>query len=155
MQTHVCQSGALVCAKTSGATLIPDGTVEGSAGYTTHPVVHQWACHHQGKRFTTRLGPLAVVAVGWAVSDKSSRDYAALQRRLLPHAQAGSRWVGWGHYQSEEHSSDDGGEGEFKEQEQQAVLHGVHGVGLLYADQGKLGEAETMYERALRDIRRR
>jgi tetratricopeptide (TPR) repeat protein len=124
--------------------------VEGSVGYTTHPVVHQWAYHHQGKRFAMRLGLLAVVAVGWAVPDYSSREYAAAQRRLLPHAQAGSRWVARSDVQREEHSSDDGVEGDIEEEEQQAVLDGVHQLGLLYVDQGNLGEAEKMCEWALR-----
>ena len=40
--------------------------VDGSAGYTTHLVAHQWAYYYQGKRFATELGLLAVVAIGWA-----------------------------------------------------------------------------------------
>ena len=67
--------------------------VQETGSYATHPVVHQWAHHSQGKRFATELSRLAVVAVGWAVPASSTRDYAALQRRLLPHAQACSRQV--------------------------------------------------------------
>ena len=29
------------------------------------------------------------------------------------------------------------------------MLGAIHGLGMLYADQGKLGEAEKMYQRAL------
>ena len=29
------------------------------------------------------------------------------------------------------------------------MLYAIHGLGILYADQGKLGEAEKMYQRAL------
>lgn len=36
-----------------------------TASYATHPVVHQWAHHAQGKRFAAELGQMAVVAIGW------------------------------------------------------------------------------------------
>jgi hypothetical protein len=35
-----------------------------TTSYTTHPVVHRWAHHSQGKLFTTELSRLAVVTVG-------------------------------------------------------------------------------------------
>jgi hypothetical protein len=35
-----------------------------TTSYATHPVVHQWAHHSQGKRFATELSRLAVIAVG-------------------------------------------------------------------------------------------
>lgn len=121
-----------------------------TTSYATHPVVHQWAHHSQGQHFATGLSRLAVVAVGWAVPASSTRDYAALQRRLLLHAQACFRqivkseavWRG-----SAEGGSDrDVDEGE----ERETVLDAVHMLGVLYADQGRLGEAEKMYQRALR-----
>ncbi|CAN9193306.1 unnamed protein product [Alternaria alternata] len=121
-----------------------------TGSYATHPVVHQWAHHSQGKRFAAELSRLAVVAVGWAVPASSTRDYAALQRRLLLHAQACSRQVVernavW------DREAEDGSDGDVDEdQERKTVLDAVHMLGLLYADQGKLGEAEKMYERALR-----
>jgi tetratricopeptide (TPR) repeat protein len=121
-----------------------------TGSYATHPVVHQWAHYSQGKRFAAELSRLAVVAVGWAVPASSTRDYAALQRRLLLHAQACSRQVVernavW------DRGAEDGSDGDVDEdQERKTVLHAVHMLGLLYADQGKLGEAEQMYERALR-----
>ncbi|KAF2022646.1 FabD/lysophospholipase-like protein, partial [Setomelanomma holmii] len=124
--------------------------VEGSAGYSTHPVVHQWACYQQAKRFATKLRLLAVVTVGSAVPDSSCRDYAAGQRRLLPHVQAVSRWAAQAHIYREEHRTVNSIEGDAKEKEQQAFLDAVHLLGLLYSDQGKLAEAEKMYERALR-----
>jgi hypothetical protein len=99
--------------------------VEGSVGYTTHLVVHQWAYYHQGKRFATELGLLAVVAVGWAVPDSSSRDYTAEQRRLLPHVQVVSRWVAQAHIHREERRSSNSVE-DAKEKEQEVVLSAVH-----------------------------
>jgi tetratricopeptide (TPR) repeat protein len=118
--------------------------------YATHPVVHQWAHHSQGKRFATELSRLAVVVVGLAVPESSTRDYAALQQRLLLHAQACSSQIVkseavWGG------RAEGGSGGDVDEsKERETVLNAVHLLGLLYADQGKLSEAEKMYERALR-----
>ncbi|KAH3913970.1 hypothetical protein HBH56_096710 [Parastagonospora nodorum] len=121
-----------------------------TGSYTTHPVVHQWAYHSQGRCFATELSRLAVVAIGWAVPKSSTRDYTTLQRRLLPHAQACSRQISreepaWscGDYGGSNGAADD-------KEEQETVLNAVHLLGLLYADQGKLGEAEQTYEQALR-----
>jgi tetratricopeptide (TPR) repeat protein len=121
-----------------------------TTSYATHPVVHQWAHHSQGKRFATELSRLAVVAVGQAVPESSTRDYAVLQRRLLPHAQACSRQIAkskavWGG------GAEGGSDGDVDEgEERKTVLDAVHLLGLLYYDQGKLDKAEQMYERALR-----
>ena len=114
--------------------------VQETGSYATHPVVHQWAYHSQGTRFVAELNRLAVVAVGWAVPESSTRDYAALQRRLLPHAQACSRQVVernavW------DRGAENGSDGDVDEdQERKAVLDAVHLLGNLYANQGKLGE---------------
>jgi tetratricopeptide (TPR) repeat protein len=124
--------------------------VSETTSYATHPVVHQWAHHSQGKCVATKLSRLAVVAVGWSVPANTARDYSTLQRRLLPHAEACSRqtveseasWRGRAERASDGDVDESG--------EQKTVLDAVHFVGDLYADQGKLGEAEKMYERALR-----
>jgi tetratricopeptide (TPR) repeat protein len=116
-----------------------------TTSYVTHPVVHRWAHHSQVKRFATELSRLAVVAIGWAVPDSSTRDYSAMQRRLLPHTQAcyshivKSKTVWCGR-----------AEGNNNGEEQLVVLDALHLLGSLYFNQGKLGEAEQMYERALR-----
>jgi tetratricopeptide (TPR) repeat protein len=118
--------------------------------YTTHPVVHRWARHSQGKRFATELSRLSVIAVGWAVPGSSARDCSALQQQLLPHAQACSRQI-----VKEEAVwclvvNGGNGEGIDKGEKQETVLDAIHFLGDLYRDQGKLDEAEQMYERALR-----
>ncbi|KAI1668000.1 Tetratricopeptide repeat [Pyrenophora tritici-repentis] len=124
--------------------------VQEMGSYATHPVVHQWAHHSQGKRFATELSRLAVVAVGLAVPESSTRDYAALQRRLLLHGQACSRQIAkseaiWGG------GAEGGSDGDVDEDgERKTVLDAVHLLGDLYTDQGKLGEAKQMYDRALR-----
>jgi tetratricopeptide (TPR) repeat protein len=123
--------------------------VEGTKSYATHPVVHQWAHYSQGKGFAMELSQLAVVTVGWTVPETSTRNYASLQRRLLPHAQACSRQrikskASWC-------LRDDKGKDEDVEkgEERLTVLVAINQLGMLYVDQGKLGKAEQMYERAL------
>lgn len=59
-------------------------TIEESTNYSTHPVVHRWAYHYQGKRSEMKLAELVVVMVGWAAPVRSARDYWAMQCRILP-----------------------------------------------------------------------
>ncbi|KAF2874191.1 hypothetical protein BDV95DRAFT_616739 [Massariosphaeria phaeospora] len=121
-----------------------------TTSYATHPVVHQWAHHSQGKYFAIELSQLAVITVGSAVPGSSTRNYSTLQRYLLPHAQACSRHI----VKSEADwwlSINKGNNRDPDDYDRQkAVLDAIHRLGILYADQGKLGEAEQMYERALR-----
>ncbi|KAF2711453.1 FabD/lysophospholipase-like protein [Pleomassaria siparia CBS 279.74] len=124
------------------------GTKE-TISYATHPVVHRWAYHYQAKRFESELGQLAVVAVGKAVPHDSARDYWILQRRLLPHAQTCALWLG-----NSQGSKDFGGNttyasGSDENVKEQVLLDSIHLLGNLFLDQGKLAEAEQMYERAL------
>jgi Tfp pilus assembly protein PilF len=123
--------------------------IEALSSYATHPVVHRWAYHYQGKRFALELGRLAVVAVGWAVPHDSARDVSNMQRRLLPHAQACSQWAlerqigrGLGINKSYSEVAD-------ISKEQHISLDAIGLLGMLYASQGKLAEAEQMYKRAL------
>ncbi|ORY02205.1 hypothetical protein BCR34DRAFT_493307 [Clohesyomyces aquaticus] len=121
-----------------------------TTSYATHPVVHRWAHHSHGKCFAIELSQLAVVTVGSAVPHSSTRDYFTLQRRLLPHVQACSRRIvksraDWWLIINKGNDRDLD-----NDEKEKAVLTAIHLLGLLYADQGKLGEAEQMYERALR-----
>ena len=124
--------------------------MEGLTSYATHPVVHRWAYHYQGKHSASELGRLAVVTVGWAVPVRSTRDYWVMERRLLPHVQAGPRWVENSckkqSIQGDRSCNTDIDRGE----EQQTLLDAIQLLGSLYWNQGKLGEAEQMYNRALR-----
>ncbi|KAH7126725.1 hypothetical protein B0J11DRAFT_460046 [Dendryphion nanum] len=119
--------------------------VQELGSYATHPVVHTWARHHQGKCLVSELSQLAVIAVGWAVPHNSTRSYWFIQRRLLPHAQACSGWIVEG--QAAQRLGNSGGCG--VDSKTQVSLDAVHLLGLLYVDQGKLDEAEKMYKRAL------
>ncbi|KAH7126726.1 hypothetical protein B0J11DRAFT_284076 [Dendryphion nanum] len=122
--------------------------VEIRGSYATHPVVHTWARHYRGKRFVSELSQLAVVAVGLAVPHNSIRNYSSLQRRLLPHAQACSGWIVEG--QVGQSVGNSGGCG--VDSKTEVPLDAIHLLGNLYMDQGKLEEAEKMYERALEGI---
>jgi tetratricopeptide (TPR) repeat protein len=123
--------------------------VEAAASYSMHPVVHKWAYHYQSQDCRKRIGRLAVMVVGWAVPSNSTRDYSAAQRRLLPHVQACSRYVVMVEPEQIDEFRDEN-KSESKEGENNiAYLDGIHLLGLLYADQGKLDEAEKMYMRAL------
>jgi tetratricopeptide (TPR) repeat protein len=123
--------------------------VEQTTSYAMHPVVHQWAYHSQGKHSVIELSRLAVVTVGCAVLDEFARDYYVLLRRFLPHMQACSRQIVneeacW-RFDTNKNEDDDVD----KTEEQEVVLYAIHELGIFYADQCKLGEAEQMYERAL------
>ena len=123
--------------------------IEGLESYATHPVVHRWAYYFQGKDSRVQLAQLAVIVVGWSVPHSSSREYSALQRRLIPHAQACARWVladGVGRsFRGPERANANIGVAK----EQVLVLGAIDLLGSLYINQGKLAEAEQMYERAL------
>ena len=119
-------------------------SVEGAASYTTHPVVHKWARCYGGQDSREKLARLAVLIVGGAVPSNSRRNYSILQRRLLPHAQACSRWIADEHGEYTRSS--------LKSSETwkvRAALDAVQRLGDLFTDQSKLGEAEKMYMWAL------
>ncbi|PQE09025.1 Kinesin light chain protein [Rutstroemia sp. NJR-2017a BBW] len=122
--------------------------VSESRSYATHPVVHQWAYHFQETSSRAELAQIAVMVVGWAVPSSSSQDYTTLQRRLLPHAQVCFPWV---ESNEIELRSGKGGKGEEQEQggRTTSIYPAIHLLGDLYANQGKLDEAEKMYQRAL------
>jgi tetratricopeptide (TPR) repeat protein len=92
-----------------------------------------------------------VVSVGWTVPERSTRGYSIPECRLLPHSQACFRQI------VKEVASSclavNGGNDEDinKGEEQETVLDAMNFLGDLYTDQGKLGEAEQSYERALRE----
>lgn len=97
-----------------------------------HPVVQDWCIHlaSTDKAVNSiQLNELALVSVGCTVPSMSTRNYSELQQRLIPHA----NYV--------RHRDCPGNDN--------AVWGAFHRLGNLYADQGKLNEAEEMYQRAL------
>ncbi|KAL5045966.1 hypothetical protein BDW71DRAFT_207950 [Aspergillus fruticulosus] len=103
---------------------------EGS--YTLHPVVQDWCCHiAASNNLTDQLHELSLISVGYMVPSKENRDFTRLQQRLLPHAN---------HLLQERHSC---------QSDRINVYGALAGLGTLYYTQGKLKEAEEMYQQAL------
>ncbi|KAF7174280.1 hypothetical protein CNMCM6106_008500 [Aspergillus hiratsukae] len=120
-----------ICLKTLiGFSLIETKQQEGS--YVMHPVVQDWCLNiaSTGNDMNlTQLNELALICVGHTVPSMSDRNYAELQRRLIPHANY-VRHRDWGNGNI-------------------VVWGACLGLGNLYRNQGKLKEAEEMYQRAL------
>ncbi|KAL2782391.1 hypothetical protein BJX66DRAFT_345881, partial [Aspergillus keveii] len=114
-----------------GFSLVETKHQEGS--YSLHPVVQDWCCHiAASNNLTNQLHGLALMSVGHTVPRNSERDYAVIQRRLLPHA---NYLINRGRGDWLVDTID--------------MWDASDGIGNLYFDQGKLKEAEKMYQRAL------
>ncbi|KAN0067835.1 TPR-like protein [Elaphomyces granulatus] len=103
-----------------------------SRGYSIHGCVHSWTVYVLNQEWDYDLAKLALKFVGSHVPrDRSTNKRWLTQRRLLPHAARCSHAV----------------------LNSMVITDGMgwelHGLGLLYAAQGKLDEAEKMYQRAL------
>jgi tetratricopeptide (TPR) repeat protein len=109
------------------------GQLAGSAGYGMHSCVHSWAISVLNDSWDDELSKLALTCVASAVPSTDIDKWWVVQRRLLQHATR--------HEQSITSGTIDVTRMEWA----------LHNLGLLYADQGKLAEAEKMYERALRE----
>jgi tetratricopeptide (TPR) repeat protein len=102
-----------------------------SKGYSMHSCVHSWTIHFLNQEWDVRMAGLALECVGSHVPDKAARKAWVTQWRLIRHA------VRCWHFVENGIISEDG-------------IEGVLGsLGNLYLYQGKLGEAEKMYKRAL------
>ena len=102
-----------------------------SRGYSIHGCVHSWTIHILNQEWDYDLARLALKFVGSHVPGIEAVEWCLIQRRLLQHAARCSYVV------LNDMVTDDGMEWAF------------HSLGDLYADQGKLDEAEKMYQRAL------
>ncbi|OWT42401.1 protein kinase subdomain-containing protein [Pochonia chlamydosporia 170] len=100
--------------------------------YALHPVVQDWCIYLASidKDVDFRkFDELALISVGYSVPSPSARNYAQLQQRLIPHANYVRHRVWWG--------------------DNIAVWEAFLLLGNVYRDQGKLQDAEEMYQRAL------
>ncbi|KAH0535996.1 hypothetical protein FGG08_007113 [Glutinoglossum americanum] len=111
---------------------------ESSDSYSMHAVVHDWIREFVNKE-DNNLFQIGITSVGFAVPGKEERDYSTMQRRLLPHANRLSQSLHKNHVLDSRPN----------EIYDMSYLHGLHALGNLYRDQGKLTEAEAMYQRAL------
>jgi tetratricopeptide (TPR) repeat protein len=108
-------------------------TKQQGGSYALHPVVQDW-CHHVADydNLTCQLHELALMSVGYMVPHDSEREYAEIQQRLLPHAnylisRESGRW----------------------QSDTIDMWNALNSIGNLYTHQGKLKEAEEIYQRAL------
>ncbi|KAK6071700.1 NB-ARC and TPR domain protein [Seiridium cupressi] len=108
---------------------VPAAEVMESRGYSIHSCLHSWTVHTLNGKQDEYLRKLAVKCVASRVPTQDQDQFWLLQRRLLSHAmmtfamvQDGDEDLDWAFYN----------------------------LGLLYADQGKMREAEEIYLRALR-----
>ena len=123
--------------------------VEKTASYSTHPVVHQWAYHYQGKHLAFTLGRLVVVTVGWALPNPWNRDYSNMHRRLFLHAQACSAWVMKSQTKQGFGDGCQDKENPHTDEENKTVLDAIRYLAWIFKDHGMLIKAEQMYNQAL------
>ncbi|KFY30536.1 hypothetical protein V494_08120, partial [Pseudogymnoascus sp. VKM F-4513 (FW-928)] len=107
-----------------------EGLVE-SQGYSIHGCVHSWTIHVLNQTWDYGFARLAVKFIGSHASKKQIDRPWLTQRRLLQHTMRSSYML-----LNSLVTDDD-------------VAWECHSLGLLYASQGKLVEAEQMYQRAL------
>ncbi|KAF2786713.1 HET-domain-containing protein, partial [Melanomma pulvis-pyrius CBS 109.77] len=100
----------------------------GSAGYSVHSCVHSWTISVLNGEWDDGLARLALTCVASEVPAKDVDKWWILQQRLLQHAAR------------HKHFGNVGIEG---------IEWVPYNLGLIYADQGKLVEAEEMYQWAL------
>lgn len=104
-----------------------------SRGYGMHGCVHMWTVNVLNEKHDVGMARLAIQCVGAHVPGSTEQDYWVLQRRLIRHA---------GRCRAIQTTRD------------VSVAQGnewaLHNLGDLFVDQGRLDDAEAMYERALR-----
>jgi tetratricopeptide (TPR) repeat protein len=100
--------------------------------YSVHSCVHSWTVAVLNKEWDKDLATLAIACVAAKVPSTTEKDWWLIQRRLLQHATRQYLFV------TDNRVSTD------------KLSWAFYNLGLLYADQGKLAEAEKMYVRALR-----
>ena len=109
--------------------------LEVSGGYGMHTCVHAWAVHVLNAEREISMARLALICVGSAVPAEDVPEYWAKERRLLPHVSKCFKSI---------HDAID-----LESRDNRTALDAVHNLGLLFANQGKMVEAEAMYRRAL------
>ncbi|PQE10720.1 hypothetical protein CJF32_00009819 [Rutstroemia sp. NJR-2017a WRK4] len=104
-----------------------------SRGYSIHGCVHSWTIHVLNQAWDHGFARLAIKFIGLHIPEEQTFRPWLTQRRLLRHALRCSYMILNGLAPDDD------------------IAWECHNLGLLYADQGKLVEAEQMYQRALQD----
>ncbi|KAJ6073234.1 hypothetical protein N7467_011319 [Penicillium canescens] len=101
-----------------------------SRGYNVHQCVHSWMMCVLNEVVDRDMALTAIKCVVARVPNDSEPKFWLVQRRLIAHADRCLELLGDIDVENE--------------------AEGLHSLGLLYADQGRLQEAQEMYERALK-----
>ena len=102
-----------------------------AAGYSMHGCVHSWTVHVLNREWDGEMARLALECVGLHVPEQNAQKSWITRRRMLRHAIRCSNIMSKGLINSS------------------GLEWALHQLGSLYADQGRLEEAEKMYQRAL------
>lgn len=103
----------------------------GYRGYSVHSCVHSWTVFVLNKEWDEGLARLALTCLASKVPSTNEKDWWLLQRRLLQHATRQGLFIVDGKVDTD------------------GLDWAFHNLGDLYSNQGKLAEAEKMYNRAL------
>ncbi|MCJ1466426.1 hypothetical protein MMC07_005045 [Pseudocyphellaria aurata] len=113
-----------------------DAKVETSS-FSIHSVFHHW-CRHAFEVYKTAMSRLAMIIVASAAPSRTILDYTVRQRRILPHCDCIFTLV--------------------QQRMQDSLIDGIDlewqsnicdTLGILYSEQGRLKEAEFLYQGAL------
>ena len=102
-----------------------------SGGYSMHSCVHSWTVFVLNEQWDDGLARQALKCVASEIPSTNEKNWWLLQRRLIQHATRQALFI------------------ENGKVDIVGLDWAFHSLGNLYADQGKLGEAEKMYVRAL------
>ena len=102
-----------------------------SKGYQMHSCVHSWTIHVLNQGWNYEMARLALRCVGSHVPDENSPQFRVTQRRVLQHTAQSWYFVPDSLVREE------------------GIKSAAGCLGNLYLKQGKLDEAEKMYQRAL------
>ncbi|KAH6644827.1 hypothetical protein C7974DRAFT_384363 [Boeremia exigua] len=120
-------------------------------GYSTHPVVHQWALHIQDDGQLIVFSRLAIGLVGWALPSDGEKQYWESQARLLPHAERCAKKV----VREISRIPRGGVESRANADDEDTLLVAVCSLGSLYREQSNFETAELMYTQALEGFTKR
>ena len=102
-----------------------------STGYGVHSCVHSWSISVLNSEWDDDLAQLALRCVASEVPETNENGWWVLQRRLLQHVARHKQFITDG------------------KMDVKRMEWALHNLGDLYADQGRLAEAEAMYDWAL------
>jgi tetratricopeptide (TPR) repeat protein len=102
-----------------------------SQGYSMHSCVHSWTVHVLDQEWDANMAGLALKCVGRHLPDTNQHNSLVTERRLMRHAVRSCRLIA-------DSSVDSDGREDY-----------LHDFGMMFANQGRLDEAEKIYQRAL------